>query len=106
MTKPGPPPIQTISPDYHFCELHDIVSVHLVNSVTKHKKNQILLFTLQLLLVLENDLIPTILSFSLSIFFFLKWVTFQTMENHYQDLHVITYSSTVILTFTTYAGEK
>ena len=82
MTKPGPPPIQTISPDYHFCELHDIVSVHLVNSVTKHKKNQILLFTLQLLLVLENDLIPTILSFSLSIFFFLKWVTFQTMENH------------------------
>ena len=38
MTKPGPPPIQTISPDYHFCELHDIVSAHLVNSVTKHTK--------------------------------------------------------------------
>ena len=40
MTKPGPPPIQTISPDYHFYELHDIVSAHLLNSVTKHTKNQ------------------------------------------------------------------
>ena len=39
MTKPGPPPIQTTSPDYHFCELHDIVSAHLVNFVTKHTKN-------------------------------------------------------------------
>ena len=38
MTKPGPPPIQTISPDYHFCELHDIASAHLFNSVTKHTK--------------------------------------------------------------------
>ena len=40
MTKSGPPPIQTISPDYHFYELHDIVSAHLLNSVTKHTKNQ------------------------------------------------------------------
>ena len=38
MTKPGPPPIQTISLDYHFCVLHDIVSAHLLNSVTKHTK--------------------------------------------------------------------
>ena len=31
---------QIISPDYHFCELHDIVSAHLLNSVTKNTKNQ------------------------------------------------------------------
>ena len=82
MTKPGPPPIQTISPDYHICVLHDIASAHLLNSVTKHTKKPDSSLYLTMLLVLPSDFIPTILLFSLSIFFFIKWVTFQTVENH------------------------
>ena len=38
MTKPGPPTTKTVSPDYQFCEQHDIVSAHLLISVTKHTK--------------------------------------------------------------------